>query len=231
MQPPVSPAAGPAVPPPVPQRQYFPSVTQSVPVASVSRSPVDGASVDGPPAAPPQARKIARFVSAEAAQSTLKLAADGQLPQLQLQDTDANSKGQGKSRSIPPVVMILAWLFSVAISVVIVIPISDNDSPENTSQAKKKAMADIQDPQFFGDPTRGELLPYQRMLREAQQAYVRRDFKAERRHYKQVLDLLHTETFGGASRQAGPNRLAKGVTGSREHDLELERLILKVLAD
>jgi len=75
------------------------------------RSAVDGAPADWPPVAPPQARKVARFVTAEAAQSTLKLAADGQLPQLQLQDTDEHNKGQGKARSIPPLVMILAWLF------------------------------------------------------------------------------------------------------------------------
>ena len=54
------------------------------------------------PPPPPQARKVARLVSAEAAQSTLKLAADGQLPHLQLQEGDKKDKGQGKSRSIPP---------------------------------------------------------------------------------------------------------------------------------
>jgi len=237
IQPPVPTAAGSVASPPVPPSQYFPSVTPLAPVAgpSAPRSLVDGAPLDGPspepPAAPPQARKVARLVSAEAAQSTLKVAADGQLPQLQLQESDKQDKGQGKSRSIPPVVMILAWIVSVVLTVIIVMISSGDDSASVTSQAKKDAIAKIEEPQFFGNPARGELLPYQRLLREACQARARRDLKAERVYYKQVLDLLHAETWDGSSGRAGQNRLEKGITGSRAHDRELEQLILTVLGE
>ena len=183
-----------------------------------------------PPAAPPQARKVARLVSAEAAQSTLKLAADGQLPHLQLQEGDKKGKDQGKSRSIPPLVMIGAWILSVVLTIVIVIITYDDGSLNVTTEVKKNALAKIEE-QFFGHPERGELLPFQRFLREARQARAHGDFKAERQYYKQVLDLLHVETWGGSVTPASRNRLEKGITGSRDHDRELEQLILTVLSD
>ena len=77
--------------------------------------------------------------------------------------------------------------------------ITNNDGSSSvTTQAKREALAEIEE-QFFGNPARGELLPYQRLLREARQARARGDFKAERQYYKQVLDLLHTETWGSSS--------------------------------
>ncbi len=224
--PPVSAVASPAAPPP----PYFPSVTPPAPTAFVP-TPTTVAprpTVDGPPVAPPQARKVARLVSADTAQSTLKLAADGQLPQLQLQEVDKKDKGQGKSRSIPPLVMILAWIVSVVLTVAIVIITSDDGSSSATTEKKTEAMANIEK-QFFGNPAR--LLPYQRLLREARQAHERKDFKGERQYYKQVLDLLHTELWGSSAAQASHNRLEKGVTGSRDRDRELEQLILTVLGE
>jgi len=174
---------------------------------------------------------LARLVSADAAQSTLKLAADGQLPHLQLLEGDKKDKAQGKSRSIPPVVMILAWIVSVLLTIAIVMVTGEDEASNVTTQAKKDAMARIEDPQFFGNPARGELLPYQRLLREARRAHARSDFRAERKYYQQVLHLLHTETWGGAT-SAGPGtHLEKGITGSREHDRELEQLILTVLGN
>jgi hypothetical protein len=228
--PPVLPGSGPAIPPPVPPRQYFPSVTPPAPVAPlpVPLPPGDG-SPAAPPVAPPQSRKVARLVSAEAAQSTLKLAADGQLPQLQLQEGDENDKRKGKSRSIPPLVMIGAWIFSVAITAAIVM-INSGDGSSAITQEKAEAMTKIEE-QFFGNPARGELLSYQRLLREAREARARGDFKAERHCYKQVLDLLHTETWGSSESQVSRSRLEKGITGSRAHDQDLEKLILAVLKD
>jgi hypothetical protein len=225
-----------------PPRQYFPSVTLqplmpaappvSLPAAvvpAIPLPPVEGAA-NGSAAAPPQTRKIARLVSADSAQSTLKLAADGQLPNLQLQEGDEKGRGQGKTRSVSPLVVIGAWVFSVVLSVAMVIMISGGDDSSVTTQAKRIAMAKIEE-HFFGDPARGELLPYQRLLRGARQARARGDVTAERQYYKQVLDLLHTENVGGASQAATRSRLEKGITGSRDRDGELERLILDILKE
>ena len=228
-------AAPPAAPPTPAPRQYFPSVTPLAPApAAPAAPPIPLPTVDGvptaPPAAPPQTRKVARLVTADTAQSTFKLAADGQLPHLQLQEGDGKDKGQGKSRSIPPLVMILAWVLSVAVTVAIVLVSNNNDDMGVTTEAKQEALLAIEK-NFFGHPERGELLPYERLLREARQARVRRDSKAERQYYKKVLDLLHTETWGGSSGSRPGRGLEKGITGSRDRDRELEQYILTVLKD
>lgn len=126
--------------------------------------------------------------------------------------------------------MILAWIFSVASTIAIVWISNNNERSSVTTAAKQEALAAIEK-DFFGNPARGELLPYQRLLREAVQARARKDLKGERHYYKQVLDLLHTETWDGSSARTAQNRLEKGITGSRDHDRELEQLILKVLGD
>jgi len=221
------------VPPHVSPRQQFPSVTLPAPAAPISSTPVAlppaDATLSTPPAAPPLTRKVARLVTADSAQSTFKLAADGQLPHLQLQEADSKEKSQGKSRSIPPLVMIGAWVLSVAFTVAIVMISSDNDDPSFTSQTKSDAMRAIEK-DFFGNPERGELLPYQFLLREARQARAGGDYKAERHFYQQVLKLLHTETWDGSA-SASQARLGKGITGSTRNDRELEKLILIVMGD
>jgi hypothetical protein len=169
------------------------------------------------------------LVSAEAAQSTLKLAADGQLPRLQLQEDDTNDKGQGKSRSIPPLVVIGVWVLAVVLTVLIVMSANSDSSSGVTAPDKEKALAKIEE--YFGNPAQGELRPYQRWLREARQARDRRDFKAERLYYKKVLDLLHTETWGGSATAASRDHLEKGITGSHKNDQDLEQAILTVLGD
>jgi hypothetical protein len=126
--------------------------------------------------------------------------------------------------------MIGAWILSVGFTVAIVMISNDDGDPSLTTQAKKEALATIER-DFFGHPERSELLPYQRLLREARQARARSDFKAERQYYKKVLDLLHTETWDGLATSASHSRLGKGITGSRKNDQDLEKLILTVMGD
>ena len=207
----------------LPPQPFFPSVTPPPPIPSPSSAAA------GPPAAPPQARKVARLVSADTAQSSLKIAADGQLPNLQLQDLDKKQKGQGKSRSASPLVLVGVWVLSIVATVAIfVLPGANSGGSANTPE-KADALRQIEDPQFFGDPSRGKLLPYQRLLREARQARAREDYKAERKYYQKVLDLLRTESPDGS--QSSDNRLGKGITGSRTNDRKLETLIITVLGD
>ena len=126
--------------------------------------------------------------------------------------------------------MILAWIVSVVVTSAIYLLASSNDSGNAVTPEKENALAAIER-DFFGNPARGELLPYQRQLREARQAHARGDFKAERQYYKNVLDLLHTETWGGPATANSRYRLEKGITGSRDHDRDLEKYILTVLGD
>ena len=225
-----APAAGPAAPPP---RAYFPSVTPLAPMAAPR--PASGcpepAAAAGLPVPPPQARKVARFVTADAAESSLKIAPDGQLPNLQLQDVDKKDKSQGKARSIPPLVLVAAWVFSVLMTIAIFMFSGNNSDSAALTREKAHAMQEIED-QYFGDPwhpgAQG-LLPYQLLLREARQARARNDLKAEKQCYRQVLDLLRTEARGGG--QSSSKHLGKGVTGSRVDDRELEKKIITVLGD
>jgi hypothetical protein len=96
-----------------------------------------------------------------------------------------------------------------------------------TTPEKARAMKEIED--YFGDSAHGPLHPYQRLLREARQAHAREDYKAERLYYRQVLDLLRTEPRGGTRSSHGG--LEQGITGSREHDRDLEKLIITVLGE
>jgi hypothetical protein len=216
-----APAAQPAATPAVPPRPYFPSVTPLAPEPAPQP-------VVGPPTPPPQVRKVARLVSADAADSSLKIAADGQLPNLQLQDIDKKDKGQGNSRSIPPLVLIGVWVFSVVMSIAIFMFSGNNSDVDALTAERARAMKEIEQ-QYFGDPARGALLPHQRLLRAAQQARAREDYKAEKQCYKQVLDLLRTESRIGA--QSSPKRLETGITGSRAQDHDLEKLIIVILGD
>ena len=123
--------------------------------------------------------------------------------------------------------MIGAWIFSVVLTIAIVM-ITSNSEFGCHHGGEGEGHGGHRRRDFFGNPARGELRPYERLLREARQARARNDFKAERQYYKQVLDLLHTEAPGSSGTQAVRNRLAKGITGSRDHDRELEKLILTV---
>ncbi len=216
----VPPSASPASPP----RAYFPSVTPLAPAATRPQEPASAAD----PTVPPLARKVARLVSADATESNLKIAPDGQLPNLQLQDVDKKIKGQGKSRAIPPLVLVAAWVFSVVMTIAIFMFSGNNSDSEAVTQEKARAMKEIED-QYFGDPSHVALLPYQVLLREARQARAREDFKAEKQCYRQVLDFLRTEARGGG--QSSGKRLGKGITGSRVDDRELEKKIITILGE
>jgi hypothetical protein len=181
-----------------------------------------------PPAAQPPGRKVARLVSAETAKSNFQLAADGQLPCLQLQEGEGKAKAEVKSRSVHPLVVLGALGLSLALSVGLVL--MDAESSPNRSKKQEEALKVI-DAKYFGSAERG-LAPYQVYLREAQQARSRGDRKAERQYYRKVLDLLRVEPRdGGASPSQRSDGLEPGLTGSRENDRQLERQISILLGD
>lgn len=174
---------------------------------------------------PPPAKKVARFISAEAAQSTLKPAEDGQLPELHLREGEKKEKKQAESRTINPLVLFGALSISVALSILLVMV--DFGSPRaSSSQEKAKARQMIQDDyiadqEHFTNPESAPPLePYQVYLREAQRAYSRGDRKTERQMYRKVLNLLRAERdeFGG-------------LTGSPSNDQTLEEQISILLSE
>jgi hypothetical protein len=167
---------------------------------------------------PPVVKKRARFITADAAQSGLQLAADGKLPELHLQEGNKKEKAEGKSSGVNPLVLMGVLCLSVAMSIFLVL-YNFNQGGDSLQRTKDDARANIRE--FYSDPDKKKPLePYQILLREAERAHSRGDRPAEIKSYKRVLDLLRAER--------GP--FEKGPTGSPKRDrelLDLIRILLK----
>ena len=187
-----------------------PSVAEQTPPALV---PV-------PPPAPVPRKRGAGFIAAEPADSTLKLAADGKLPELRLEERAAKQKPEQGERSVNPLAMLGVLTISVVLS--IVLALMDMGSPPVSGGRKKAEMRQKLEDHYFGlgDLKVKQLEPYQILLREARQAYSRGDYKTEREHYRKALDMLRAER-GSEER---------GLTGSRSKDRELEEALLALLS-
>jgi hypothetical protein len=159
---------------------------------------------------------VARFISAEAAQSTIALAADGKLPELHLVDTGQQEKQEKKSSSLSPVALVAVVLSSVIISAMLFL--MGDSSNSNNAEARAKAWAQIE-ANYFIDPAGSELKPYNLTLREAKRAEQAHDRKTERELFVNLLDRLRAER--------GVNQ--KGYTGSPERDKKLEEHITVLL--
>lgn len=172
------------------------------------------------PSPPVPSKKVARFIKAESADSALQLAPDGKLPELRLEEDAAREKPEQSQRSINP--LALAGLLTISVVLSLVLVLMDVDSPPVSGVEKKAAMRQRIRDYFFGSSVldAGRLEPYQVLLREAQQAYSRGDYKVERQHYRRVLDMLRAER----------GTEEKGLTGSRSKNKELEEALLVLLS-
>jgi uncharacterized protein YbaR (Trm112 family) len=232
-----APAAAPMAPPPPPPPPS-PSGSGAMPSVSIPRpagvatgtvtkfraaaappqppgaSPAAGTS-SGPP---PSARKTARFITAAAAQSAIKVASDGKLPELHLLEGNQKDKADAKGNAVSPLMLVAALVFSVGMSMALVLMPSGS---EDLSLAARRANArqDIADKYFSDLDPKKALEPYQILLREAQAAYSRGDRAAETGRYRRVLDMLR--------REHGP--FDKGLTGSPSRDKELEEQLTVLL--
>ncbi len=173
-----------------------------------------------PPQPPAPRKKVARFISAETADSTLRPAADGKLPELQLDEGAVRQKPQEKSSSMNP--LVLLGVLSVSVVLSIVLAMIDLGSPAAPRSERKEQMRYLIERDFFGSGNidNRALKSYQILLREAQRAYTRGDYKTERKNYRRVLEMLRAER--GADR--------KGLTGSRRRDKKLEEAISVLLS-
>jgi hypothetical protein len=209
--PPAAPIAAPPIvsPPPAAISASAPAALRPAPPAPL------------PVPLPAPRRKVARMISADSPQSTVRLAADGQLPQLQFEESGKKEKAAAKSATVNPLVLSLVLLLSTALSVLLVLVDVGPTGPSNAQQ--KAAARRLIEDKYFGSSrlSRSELEPYQIYLREAQGAHARSDRKAERENYRKVLDLLRAESAGRE----------RGVTGSRDRDRTLEKQIVILLND
>lgn len=175
-----------------------------------------------PPPAPPAAhasKKVARFISTEASTSTLKLAEDGKLPELRLQEASA-TEAKKASSGMNPLVLAGLLAMSVALSIGLVF-IDHQPQGQSLTEEKKHAWYEIEEKYFSHLDAAAPLQPYQVYLREARQAASRGDRRTEMDRYRKVLDLLRAER-GGHER---------GLTGSRERDAKLQRHIITLMRE
>jgi len=226
---PQPPSAPPATPLPVPPAMIatLPPM-RSLPMPPAVPPPL-GAPIPPTVAAPPAVarpappaptaaagRKVAKFITAEAATSTLAPAPDGKLPELHLDEGQAAEAAKAKSSGSNPLLLALLLCFSVVMSIVFALVGPSQDGSEE-SLVKSEARRKIEE-SFFAKKGK-PLEPYQLLLRDAQQAHNRGDLRTERQDYQQVLKLLRAER----------ETFQRGLTGSLKSDQELETYITRIL--
>jgi hypothetical protein len=154
-------------------------------------------------------RQAARFIT-DQGNPLVELGADGQLPELALEEAMSAKQRSDKPKQTSPALMycILAFSFVATLGMLLL----DSSPAESGGITKSKARIEVK--RFFGDGEDGLLL-FQRQLRTAQLARSRRDYTEERRLYLEVLSQLNSED----------RDLNIGVTGSLNGDVELKQLI------
>ncbi len=186
-EPPPAPAAPASGKPP--EKNHMPTASVGMAPAMVPMSrPVPVPAVLPP--VPARPKKVARFITAEAAQSTLRPAADGKLPDLQLEEGAAQQKPQAGQQSMNPLVLLGILSASVLVSILLVV--ASVNRPDAASSEQKDHARQVIEDKFFGagNIENKGLEPYQVLLREAQLAHSHGDFATERQHYRRVLDML-----------------------------------------
>ena len=167
--------------------------------------------------------RTARLITSESAQSVLKLAPDGRLPELHLAEDETSKKSdEEQGAAMNPLVLFGLLTLSVAMSVAMVL--IDWSAP-TTSRAEERARARaVIEERFFGGGSLNRtkpLEPYQELLRDAQREHFRGNIQKERELYRKVLDLLRAERAAGD----------RGLTGSLTNDRLLETQLLILLSE
>lgn len=166
-------------------------------------------------------------MAAEAPASGLKLAEDGKLPELQLQEglTERNEK---KRSGMNPLALAALLCLSVAMSIAMVVFNPNQQTNVNTVE-QRRAWREIEADYFSNIDPNAPLEPYQVYLREARQAATRSDGRTASDRLRQVLAMLRTERGGLEENQRRLEGTKWGqertLTGSPSRDAKLEEYI------
>lgn len=196
------------------------------PTASRSSSPEPP-----PPPVLPPTRKVARFVAAEAPASGLKLAEDGKLPELRLQEGQAERSDKKRS-GMNPLALAALLSLSVAMSIAMVVFNPSRQGSLNTVE-QRKAWREIEADYFSNIDPNAPLELYQVYLREARQAATRGDGRTASDRLRRVLAMLRAERGGLEEKQRRFEGTQWGqertLTGSPHRDVKLEEYIAILL--
>lgn len=208
--------------PPVAGANHSPPAAQPPAAAATGGASLlpPGVGAQNPPPAPARpARKQPRFIAADSNRSRFQLGADGNLPQLALQEASGKREQmQEQASSSNPLMLIIVLGISLTMSVVMLLVDFDNAGQRITESAAREQL----EMHYVG--SEGDPAPYQRLLRQALQAHSRGDYNTERRRLREVLDMLHSE---------GKNRFT-GLTGVPDadyppNDAHLEQQLARLL--
>jgi hypothetical protein len=168
---------------------------------------------------PPRPGRVARFITTEAAESTLRLAEDGKLPELHLREPGEAPAKEASGRGMNPLVLFGLLSLSLVASVALLLMPAESNAPSKTRE--RMEAREVLQGEYYAEMDKTAHYPYQVLLREAQRAHSRRDWKQERALYRKVLDLLRAE----------PHTPEKNLTGSPRRDEKLERQLTILLSD
>jgi len=204
-------------PPAVPERPRAKEIAASVTTAHPPQPGV--ATPRQPPLGYVPPKRVARLVMEDSIPSALVLAPDGQLPSLRLVEKEAGDAPQEKGRGVHPLLLVILLCTSVVVSLALLFV--DFEGVESSGGPAKIRARWVIEQEYFSDlDDPGPRSEYQLLLREAQRAYARGDFRRERELYRQVLSMLRQERPKGES-----------LTGSLQRDRRLEELLLILLSD
>lgn len=194
-----------------------------------------GAAPPSPPAMPPPsvapAKHVARFVAAEAASSGVRLAEDGKLPELQLQEGQ-QERNQKKPSGMNPLALAALLCLSVGASIAMVVFGTGQQGSLN-SEEQLAAWREIEAKYFSNLDPKAALEPYQVCLREARQAASRGERRTATDRLRRVLAMLRTERGGLEEKQRRYEGTKWGsertLTGSPDRDAKLEEYVTVLL--
>lgn len=158
-------------------------------------------------------RQVARFITSHSGDALVTLGEDGKLPELTLlESAGARKRPREKKKSSGE----SSWLVYAAVGVSLLMSIAllfvEFEPGPVSSSARAEAYRQIS--RFWGDPAREPLRPYQELLRTAALERSRGNRAGELEEYTKVRDLLCASDLPDS-----------GLTGNKEDDRELERLI------
>lgn len=191
-----------------------------------SVAPVPPAAVAASPLPQTASTQSARFIIADATARRMELGASGQLPHLVLDEAQKKEVPEEASGGSKTWILLAAVGASVLLSVGLLFFDATGGSLEPSD--KGKARKDLERRYVQELATKEPRPPCQPFLARGLQAYNRGDYAEERRLYRHVLDMLHSE---------GKDPI-KGITGavntqsnSMPNDIELEELLSTLLRE
>lgn len=175
----------------------------------------------GRPAPPGTGKKVARLILTQTAEPAWKLAPDGSLPSLHLQENTTTEKTRETKRTTNPLLLAILLSGSVLTSLALLF-VDTGPTTRGSAEEKERARQELAAEYYSNLNPNAPLAEYQRLLREAHWAHSRGEYKRERELYRRVLLLLYAERGRDSY---------TGLTGSRSRDQRLEELLRILLKE